>query len=58
MILGAIEAILYLAFIADCLLLVAGMGGNPQYYPEGGASLIVILLIIAGLQRLRGHRFD
>ena len=47
---------LYLAFAADCMILIAMMaknaGPNASAEPTGGGSLIVILLLIAGVRRI------
>jgi hypothetical protein len=50
--LTAVEVALYLAFIADCFVLLAGQSG---YLPTGGASLIMLLLLTASVRWLRDH---
>ena len=52
----AVEGLLYVAFIATCFVLLASVGRSATYYPEGGGSLIVILLLVAGVHRLRCGR--
>ena len=50
------EVALYLVFMADCVILVVGEGRDPRYFPDGGVSLIAILVLIGVVQRLRGGK--
>jgi hypothetical protein len=50
-----VEAFLYLAFIADCFVLLASVGRSASYYPDGGVSLIPILLLIGLVHNLRAR---
>lgn len=51
--LATVETLLYLAFIADCFILMAGEGSMPSYLPVGGVSLIPILLLASFVHWLR-----
>lgn len=53
--LRTLEIVLYVAFLADCFLLIAG-GARQDYFPTGGVSLIVILVLVGIVQRLRGGK--
>lgn len=48
-----VEAFLYILFLADCFTLIAFQGAQPDYFPPGGISLIVILLLIGLVQWVR-----
>lgn len=48
-----VQAFLGVLFVADCVVLLAGVAHRPSYEPIGGGSLIVILLAIAGLGALK-----
>ncbi len=50
------EALLYILFVVDCIILVVGIAKHPAYEPYGGGSLIIILLVIALVRKLRGAR--
>jgi hypothetical protein len=51
--LRAVEVTLWVLFIIDCFWLAAAALTSGQYEPDGGGSLIVILLVIVGVKRLR-----
>ena len=51
---SAVEVLLYVLFIVDCFILLAGVAAHPSYEPVGGGSLIVILLAIGVIRFLRG----
>lgn len=53
--LQTIEVTLYIAFFVDIVVLIVS-GSAQDYFPTGGVSLIVILLLIGVVQRLRGGK--
>jgi hypothetical protein len=50
--LQGLQILLYVAFMADCLVLVAGEARMRSYEPYGGGSLIVLLLAIGIIGRI------
>jgi hypothetical protein len=51
--LAVVEPLLYVLFVLACFVVLVGVAGDPQWEPDGGGSLIVILLLIALVQSLR-----
>ena len=53
-----IEVLLYVLFMVDCFLLLA-LQGTRDYFPPGGVSLIVLLLLAGIVHKLRtGEPYD
>ena len=57
-VLVAIEVLIYVLFVADCFVLLAGVGRDANYDPTGGGSLIVLLLLAAAVHRIRTGGVD
>ncbi len=53
-----VEVLLYVLFVADCFVLLAGVGRDASYDPTGGGSLIVLLLLAAAVHRIRTGGLD